>query len=48
MLIKFALASPTSGGSSVGIVRSRTKATELVGYVNLLGENIKTIKKQKP
>jgi hypothetical protein len=25
---KFALISPTSGGSSVGIVRSRTQATE--------------------
>jgi hypothetical protein len=28
-----ALTSPTSGGRSVGIVRSRTKATELVSYV---------------
>jgi hypothetical protein len=28
-LQKFALASPTSGGRSVGIVHSRTKATEL-------------------
>jgi hypothetical protein len=27
---KLALTSPTSGGRSVGIVRSRTKATELV------------------
>jgi hypothetical protein len=27
---KLALASPTSGGRSVGVVRSRTKATELV------------------
>jgi hypothetical protein len=27
---KLALISPTSGGRSVGIVRSRTKATELV------------------
>jgi hypothetical protein len=27
---KFAPTSPTSGGRSVGIVRSRTKATELV------------------
>jgi hypothetical protein len=27
---KLALTSPTSGGSSVGIVRSLTKATELV------------------
>jgi hypothetical protein len=27
---KLALTSPTSGGPSVGIVRSRTKATELV------------------
>jgi hypothetical protein len=27
---KLALTSPTSGGLSVGIVRSRTKATELV------------------
>jgi hypothetical protein len=29
-LIPLALTSPTSGGRSVGIVRSRTKATELV------------------
>jgi hypothetical protein len=28
---KLALTSPTGGGRSVGIVRSRTKATELVG-----------------
>jgi hypothetical protein len=27
-----ALTSPTSGSRSVGIVRSRTKATELVSY----------------
>jgi hypothetical protein len=27
---KLSLASPTNGGRSVGIVRSRTKATELV------------------
>jgi hypothetical protein len=27
---KFTLTSPTSGGGSVGTVRSRTKATELV------------------
>jgi hypothetical protein len=27
-----ALSSPTSGGRSVGIVRSRTKATELVSF----------------
>jgi hypothetical protein len=27
---KLAITSPTSGGRSVGIVRSRTKATELV------------------
>jgi hypothetical protein len=32
---KFALTSPTSGGRLVGIVRSRTKATELVyGFVS--------------
>jgi hypothetical protein len=30
---KLALTSPTSGGRSVGIVRSRTKATELVSYM---------------
>jgi hypothetical protein len=30
---RLALASPTSGGRSVGIVRSRTKATELVLYL---------------
>jgi hypothetical protein len=29
---KLALTSPTSGGRSVGIVRSRTKATEFVNY----------------
>ena len=29
---KLALTSPTGGGRSVGIVRSRTKATELVLY----------------
>jgi hypothetical protein len=28
--LKFSLTSPTSGGRSVGIVRSRIKATELV------------------
>jgi hypothetical protein len=32
---KLALSSPTSGCSSVGIVRSRTKATELVSYMKL-------------
>jgi hypothetical protein len=31
-LQKLALTSPTSGGLSVGIVRSRTKATELACY----------------
>jgi hypothetical protein len=30
-----ALTSPTSGGRSVGIVRSRTKATELVNILYL-------------
>jgi len=30
---KLALTSPTGGGRSVGIVRSRTKATELVSYI---------------
>jgi hypothetical protein len=30
---KLALTSPTSGGRSVGIVRSRTKATEFVCFV---------------
>jgi hypothetical protein len=29
---KLALTSPTSGGRSVGIVRSRTKATEYFGF----------------
>jgi hypothetical protein len=29
---KLALTSPTSGGNSVGIVRSRTEATELFSY----------------
>jgi len=29
---KLALTSPTGGGRSVGIVRSRTKATEVGGY----------------
>jgi hypothetical protein len=33
---KFALTSPTSGGRSVGIVRSRTKATELVGLLEVI------------
>jgi hypothetical protein len=33
---KLALTSPTSGGRSVGIVRSRTKATELVLLLLLL------------
>jgi hypothetical protein len=32
---KLALTSPTSDGRSVGIVRSRTKATELVIYTSL-------------
>ena len=31
---KLALTSPTGGGRSVGIVRSRTKATELLYLVN--------------
>jgi hypothetical protein len=31
--LKFALTSPTSGGRSVGIVRWRTKATELYSYL---------------
>jgi hypothetical protein len=31
---KLALTSPTSGGSSVGIVRSLTRATELVSLVS--------------
>jgi hypothetical protein len=30
---KLELTSPTSGGRSVGIVRSRTKVTELVGHL---------------
>jgi len=30
---KLALTSPTGGGRSVGIVRSRTKATELLLYI---------------
>jgi len=30
---KLALTSPTGGGRSVGIVRSRTKATELYTYM---------------
>jgi hypothetical protein len=32
---KLALKSPTGGGRSVGIVRSRTKATELLAVANL-------------
>jgi hypothetical protein len=32
---KLALTSPTGGGRSVGIVRSRTKATEFVCFVCL-------------
>ena len=34
---KLALTSPTGGGRSVGIVRSRTKATEFIIIIN---ENI--------
>jgi len=34
---KLALNSPTGGGRSVGIVRVRTKATELTYYVHLVG-----------
>jgi hypothetical protein len=33
---KLALTSPTSGGRSVGIVRSRTKATELITIMFLM------------
>ena len=33
---KLALTSPTGGGRSVGIVRSRTKATELVSYLQIV------------
>ena len=33
---KLALTSPTGGGRSVGIVRSRTEATELVFLVSML------------
>jgi len=33
---KLALTSPTGGGRSVGIVRSRTKATELLRSTKLL------------
>jgi hypothetical protein len=36
-LQKLALSSPTSGGRSVGIVRSRTKATELLSVINDMG-----------
>jgi hypothetical protein len=32
---KLALTSPTGGGRSVGIVRSRTKATELVSQLQV-------------
>jgi hypothetical protein len=34
--VKFALLSPTNGRRSVGIVRSRTKATELLILANVL------------
>jgi hypothetical protein len=34
---KLALTSPTSGGRSVCIVRSRTQATELVIYIYRVG-----------
>ena len=39
---KLALTSPTGGGRSVGIVRSRTKATEFLVFVfyNMLVVNI--------
>jgi hypothetical protein len=33
---KLALTSPTSGGRSIGIVRSRTKATECVFFVRIM------------
>jgi hypothetical protein len=36
---KLALTSPTSGGRSVGTVRSRTKATELVNTGKLTTED---------
>jgi hypothetical protein len=32
---KLALTSPTSGGRSVGVVRSRTKATEFIKFILL-------------
>jgi hypothetical protein len=38
---KLALISPTSGGRSVGIVRSRTKATELYIYIYIYMEKLR-------
>jgi hypothetical protein len=38
-LQKLALTSPTSGGRSVGIVRSRTQATEFVCFIGRVQEN---------
>jgi hypothetical protein len=37
---KLVLISPTIGGRSVDIVRSRTKATELVSILRVLDENL--------
>ena len=36
---KFALTSPTGGGRSVGIVRSRTKATEFLVIFSVMNKN---------
>jgi hypothetical protein len=38
--LKFALTSPTSGGSSIGIVRLRTKATEFVCCLGLCSPHV--------
>ena len=38
---KLALTSPTGGGCSVGIVRSRTKATEFSLFVALVKQDVK-------
>jgi hypothetical protein len=44
---KLALTSPTTGSRSVGIVRSRTKATEIFGFFGASGDRLLTGNKSK-
>jgi hypothetical protein len=39
------MTSPTSGGRSVGIVRLRTKATELASYLMFLGSKVRRVRR---